>query len=66
MSMSITVLNALGERLDMGERKLPAAPALFSGKLVRIGVSSLLVGLLVCSRGMYVWGGGLHDKIYAS
>ena len=31
VSMSITVLKALGERPEMGEMKLPAAPALERG-----------------------------------
>ncbi len=33
--MSITDLKALGDSCEMGERKLPAAPALFGGVLVR-------------------------------
>lgn len=31
--MSITVLKAFAERVEIGERKLPAAPALSSNKI---------------------------------
>ncbi len=57
--MSITDLKALGESWEMGERKLPAAPALWGGKggLVRDFGSDVL--MWVIGGG---WGGAYMQK----